>query len=86
MATPYLNWALSRVHFDNLDHYATILAVLDNLAKEYPELIIDVTDGRVAEVLFKRAPQLAKIYIEKKEEDVLIYERKANFQELLQNN
>lgn len=78
IVTPYLNWNLSQSHFGDLDRYSIVLSVLDNISREYPELIIDTTDKQVSMLLFKKAPQLAEVYSQRKEGNILIFEYLPN--------
>jgi hypothetical protein len=61
LATPYLDWELSRRHFENLDNYYNISKVFENIQKDKPEIIIDQKE--LAEYLFYRIPSLKEDYV-----------------------
>ena len=61
LATPYLNWRLTRLHFDNLEYYDNLTNIMKNFRQDSPEIIID--PNQVMPEVFNKIPALDKIYI-----------------------
>ncbi len=61
LATPYLNWQLSQVHFANLAYYSGMIAVYENLQKNMPEVIVD--EAGLATQIFGKVNLLQTSYI-----------------------
>lgn len=72
-ATPYLNWRLSRRHFENLDNYVTVIDLYDNFSQDLPEVIVDKKN--VVPKLFKRIPVLASRYEKGNEPNVYVLKK-----------
>jgi hypothetical protein len=72
LATPYLNWDLSKYDLKNLDNYEAVINIFDNFRKDPPDYILDREN--VVEKLFQRAPALANQY--EKTEITDVYKRK----------
>ena len=60
LATPYLNWDLSKYDLKNLDNYEAVINIFDHFRKDPPDYILDREN--VVEKLFQRAPALASQY------------------------
>ena len=60
LATPYLNWDLSKYDLKNLDNYESVINIFDHFRKDPPDYILDREN--VVEKLFQRAPALANQY------------------------
>jgi hypothetical protein len=60
LATPYLNWHLTRTEFNKLDTYSGSISLFKRFEKDLPEIIIDKAE--VAEKLFAELPILAAKY------------------------
>lgn len=60
LATPYLNWDLSKYDLKNLDNYEAVINIFDHFRKDPPDYILDREN--VVEKLFQRAPALANQY------------------------
>ncbi len=60
LATPYLNWDLSKYDLKNLDNYEAVINIFDHFRKDPPDYILDREN--VIEKLFQRAPALANQY------------------------
>jgi hypothetical protein len=60
LATPYLNWNLSKNHFGRLKYYEIVLATNRNFKSDLPEIIIDETNS--SRNLFAQIPSIAKKY------------------------
>ncbi len=60
LATPYLNWKLSQVHFANLAYYSGMIAIYENLQKDMPEVIVD--DSGLGSQIFIKIPMLKNLY------------------------
>jgi hypothetical protein len=72
LATPYLNWDLSKYDLKNLDNYEAVINIFDHFRKDPPDYILDREN--VVEKLFQRAPALANQY--EKTEITDVYKRK----------
>lgn len=72
LATPYLNWDLSKYDLKNLDNYEAVINIFDHFRKDPPDYILDREN--VIEKLFQRAPALANQY--EKTETVDVYKKK----------
>lgn len=72
LATPYLNWDLSKYDLKNLDNYEAVINVFDHFRQDPPDYIIDREN--VVGKLFQRAPALAVQYEKTSIADV--YKRK----------
>ncbi len=72
LATPYLNWDLSKYDLNNLDNYEAVINVFDHFKNDPPDYIIDREN--VIQKLFQRAPALASRYEKTATPDV--YKRK----------
>jgi hypothetical protein len=60
LATPYLNWNLAQVHFNNPYYYDNLTAIYSNIKNDLPEIIIDKQDA-FAEVI-NAMPTLQDLY------------------------
>lgn len=60
LATPYLNWQLSRLHFDQLNYYDVLTDIFNNFNGDPPEVIIDLEDRLPA--LFEKMPTIGLKY------------------------
>ncbi|MGI9543694.1 MAG: hypothetical protein ACR2MX_10575 [Cyclobacteriaceae bacterium] len=60
LATPYLNWEMSKKHFEQSNYYDHLTDIYLNLSKDMPEVIIDL-EGMVPQ-LFERMPTIAARY------------------------
>ncbi|MCS6822268.1 MAG: hypothetical protein NZ551_10410 [Microscillaceae bacterium] len=60
LATPYLDYNLSREHFENLDHYQTVVAVYENFRTDLPDVIID--QKQIMPQILEAVPLLAREY------------------------
>ena len=60
LATPYLNWDLSKYDLKNLDNYEAVINVFDHFRNDPPDYIVD--REKVVGKLFQRAPALAAQY------------------------
>lgn len=60
LATPFLNWELSRNIFENPDYYENVIAVYDAFKKDSPEVIVDKND--LMKKFFDRIPELKNKY------------------------
>lgn len=72
LATPYLNWDLSKYDLKNLDNYEAVINIFDHFRKDPPDYILDREN--VVEKLFQRAPALANQY--EKTDITDVYKRK----------
>ncbi len=72
LATPYLNWDLSKYDLKNLDNYEAVINIFDHFRKDPPDYILDREN--VIEKLFQRAPALANQY--EKTEIADVYKKK----------
>ena len=72
LATPYLNWDLSKYDLKNLDNYESVINIFDHFRKDPPDYILDREN--VVEKLFQRAPALANQY--EKTDITDVYKRK----------
>jgi hypothetical protein len=59
-ATPYVNWAMAKNEFDDLNNYESIIKILSNFEKDAPQYIID--QQNIMPKIFGRIPALAKRY------------------------
>ncbi|MBX9853105.1 MAG: hypothetical protein K2X86_15285 [Cytophagaceae bacterium] len=57
-ATPYLNWDLSKKHFDDLNNFNNISEIYKNFSKDMPDVIID--KEKIAPALFAKIPKLGE--------------------------
>jgi hypothetical protein len=62
LATPYLNWALSKKQLQNLDYYDNVVEIFDNFRRDMPDVIVDEED--VMSPIFIRIPALREQYTE----------------------
>jgi len=62
LATPYLNWELSRIHFDNINYYDNLDHIYSYFMKDLPEIIID-SEGAMGRV-FEHLPLLETKYVQ----------------------
>lgn len=60
LATPYLNWNLSKNHFERLRYFEVVLDAYKNFKGEMPEYIID--QSKSAKKLFDQIPAIEKNY------------------------
>jgi hypothetical protein len=60
LATPYLNWNLSKNHFERLKYFEVVLAAYKNFKGEMPEYIIDQTKSTPK--LFAQIPAIGNNY------------------------
>ncbi|MDA0194251.1 MAG: hypothetical protein O2887_04295 [Bacteroidetes bacterium] len=60
LATPYLNWQLSLLHFDQLNYYDVLTDVFNNFNGDPPEVIIDLEDRLPG--LFEKMPAVGMKY------------------------
>ena len=60
LATPYLNWELSRLHFDNIDYYDNLDQIYTNFTNDLPEIIVD--PGGIMQRVFEHLPLLEERY------------------------
>ena len=67
LATPYLNWGLAQLHFNNPEYYDNLDMIYQNFSNDPPEVIIDTS--QTMEVIFEYLPLLESKY-RKKEKDV----------------
>lgn len=73
LATPYLNWELAKIHFQNLSDYQTIADIYENFRADYPEVIVD--EAGVSKQLLKNIPLLKEKYEYDSENPKLLYLR-----------
>ncbi len=59
-ATPYLNWTLSRRHFEDLDNFVSVISLFENFQDDPPQVIVD--KKKVVPKLFSRLPALSAQY------------------------
>lgn len=76
LASPYLNWELSKRHFDQLQDYQIASQVHENISKDYPALIVD--ESGKAKELFEQFPILADKYRKSTSNDKVYYLIKTN--------
>ena len=76
LGAPYLNWELSKRHFNDMDDYFNASAIHKNIIKDYPSIIID-TDG-ISQQLFNKLPVLAEKYRKSSTEKNVYYLIKKN--------
>jgi hypothetical protein len=69
LATPYLDWDLSKIHFHALDYYDNVTAIYRNIMADVPEMIIDL-DGIMPE-LTSKIPVFDKKYVRDKSRGVV---------------
>ena len=60
LATPYLNWDLSKYDLKNLDNYEAVINVFNHFRNDPPDYIVD--REKVVGKLFQRAPALGAQY------------------------
>lgn len=60
LATPYLNWQLARLKFDNLNYYDNLSWIYTQFERDLPEVLIDL-DQRVPQ-LFNLLPTIGELY------------------------
>jgi len=60
LATPYLNWHLSKMHLEALDYYDNLTQLYLNFKEDPPEVIID--EKNVIDDLFEQLPTIASQY------------------------
>jgi len=60
VATPFLNWRLSRHIFENPDYYENVTKVYDAMKKDAPEIILDKRD--LMADFFQRMPEIGARY------------------------
>jgi hypothetical protein len=60
LATPYLNWHMAKIHFDNLEYQDNLTAIYKNLHADLPEIIIDL-ENRIP-AIFEIFPTIASKY------------------------
>ncbi len=60
LATPYLDWQLSKRHLTNLDYYDTVEKVFQNINNDLPQVIVD--EKGVIESLFQKMPTIQMNY------------------------
>lgn len=73
LATPYLNWTLAQVHFNDPHYYDNLTAIYSNFKDDLPEVIIDKKDV-FAEVI-NAMPTLQPLYQYKSEIGVYILKK-----------
>jgi hypothetical protein len=73
LATPYLNWTLAQVHFNDPHYYDNLTAIYSNFKNDLPEVIIDKKDV-FAEVI-NAMPTLQPLYQYKSEIGVYILKK-----------
>ena len=61
MATPFLNWHLSRHIFENPDYYENVIRVYNGFREDPPDYIID--PNGVMTPFLKRIPALRSLYV-----------------------
>lgn len=76
LATPFLNWRLSRDIFENPDYYENVIMVYDALKNDPPQIIIDQND--LMKKFFERMPELKKKYTRLPGQYQMIEDRKKN--------
>ncbi len=59
-ATPYINWALSKSDFVDIDNYENVINIIENFKKDPPNYIFD--QENLLPKVFLRIPDLAKQY------------------------
>ncbi|SFB85208.1 hypothetical protein SAMN05421780_101760 [Flexibacter flexilis DSM 6793] len=74
LATPYLNYELSRRDLHDLEHYSSVLRVYNNFRKELPDIIVKAPQDPTLDLLFARMPVLAKQY-QQTPADTNVYQR-----------
>lgn len=62
LATPYLNWSLSRIQLEDLNYYDNSAEVFVNFTNDLPEVIIDQED--IVPKLFSIMPTISSKYIQ----------------------
>ncbi len=75
LATPYLNWQLSKIHLQNLDYYDVLTDVFKNFESNLPHVIIDLEN--VAPKLMEKMPTISVQY-EKSGENIYILKGSEN--------
>jgi hypothetical protein len=75
LSTPYLNWKLAQLHFNQLDKYNTNIEVYTNFSKELPEYIID--EQNFMPKLANKIPILTQMY-EKYDKNLPVFKLKPN--------
>ncbi len=60
LATPFLNWELSRKIFTNADYYENVVQIYKGLEKDPPEYIVDPEQHM--KIFFERSPEMKKKY------------------------
>ena len=60
IATPYLNWQLSKTHFQNLDYYDVLTEVFKNFESSPPDVIIDLEN--IMPELMQKMPTISSGY------------------------
>jgi hypothetical protein len=60
LATPYLNWNLSKNHFNQLSSFNTISNIYQTFNQQMPEVIID--QERLVPQLFEQMPTIGSKY------------------------
>lgn len=67
-ATPYLNWNLSRKHFNHINSFNNLSLIYDNFLNDLPEVILD--QKQVIPELFRQMPTIGSLYT--KQEDAYL--------------
>jgi hypothetical protein len=62
LATPYLNYNLSKRDLNELDYYSSVLRIYENFSKEMPDVIVKAPKDATLDSLFVRMPLLARHY------------------------
>ena len=60
LATPYLNYQISKIHMQSPDYYDNLTAIYNNFQKDMPQVIID--ENELVSSLFKRMPKIGSYY------------------------
>jgi len=70
LATPYLNWELSKRHFNQLQHFNNLSLVYENFTSDLPHIIID--QKNIVPELFQQMPTIASRYTKGNREDAYV--------------
>lgn len=71
LATPYLNWRISRRHFSEMDQYDHLVKIQENFEKDPPDFLVE--ENANVRKLFEHIPLLAEQY--KKIEGSNVYQK-----------
>ncbi|MEM1135327.1 MAG: hypothetical protein AAGI07_05760, partial [Bacteroidota bacterium] len=62
IATPFLNWKITRNYFGNLDEYSVIVNLKNSILTDKPTFILDYSTDNTAKKIFERMPFLKTHY------------------------